>query len=244
MWGGKIPNPINELCRILGRLWDDDRKVTIPGFYQGVREPTPGERSAWKRLGIDDKALLKGIGFGPEASIGEAGYTMTEREWARPTAEINGILGGYTGPGAKTVIPTHATAKVSFRLVDEQDHDRIRESFFAWLDGQTPPGCRWTKIDHGGGAPATCATDSSALSAARRAVEAACGRPPAMIKSGGSIPVAGLLKHECGLETIFMGFGLDDDRVHAPNEKFEISCWRLGARSHAALLAELWDATA
>ena len=243
MWGGKIPNPINELCRILARLWDEDRKIAIPNFYRGVRELTPAERSAWKKLGIDEKAALRGIGFPPEASIGEAGYTLTEREWARPTAEINGIIGGYTGPGAKTVIPTHATAKVSFRLVDDQDHERIRDAFFTWLDAQTPPGCRWTKKDHGGGAPATCATDSSALKAARKAVESACGVAPAMIKTGGSIPVAGLLKQECGLETIFMGYGLDDDRVHSPNEKFEILCWRLGAKSHAALLAELWNAS-
>lgn len=242
MWGGKIPNPINELCRILARLWDGERRVTIPNFYDGVRELTTRERDEWKNLGIDDAAALEGIGFGPEASIGETGFSMTEREWARPTAEINGIYGGYTGHGAKTVIPSHATAKVSFRLVDDQDHNAVRESFFAWLDGLTPPGCRWTKKNHGGGSPATCATDSSSLSAARRAVESACGCAPAMIKSGGSIPVAGLLKQELGLETIFMGFGLDDDRVHSPNEKFELSCWRLGAKSHAALLAELWDA--
>jgi acetylornithine deacetylase/succinyl-diaminopimelate desuccinylase-like protein len=213
--------------------------VTIPGFYDGVRDLTSEERAAWKQLGTDDAAALKGIGFPPEASVGEAGFTMTEREWARPTAEINGIFGGYTGKGAKTVIPTHATAKVSFRLVDDQDHARVRDAFFAWLDERTPPGCRWTKIDHGGGAPVTCAIDSPALKAAREAVRAACGVAPAMIKTGGSIPVAGLLKTRLGIETIFMGYGLDDDRVHSPNEKFELECYRMGARSHAALLGLL-----
>lgn len=243
-WGGKIPNPINELTKILAQLWDADRRITIPGFYDGVRDLTKEERKEWEGLGIDDAAALKGIGFPPEASVGEAGFSMTEREWARPTAEINGIIGGYTGQGAKTVIPTHATAKVSFRLVDDQDHEQIRDRFFAWLDERTPPGCRWKKIDHGGGAPATCATDSPALNATRAAVEQACSIAPAMIKTGGSIPVAGLLKTELGIETIFMGFGLEDDRVHSPNEKFELDCFRMGARSHAALLGLLRDGAA
>tara|TARA_R110000782_G_scaffold54637_9_gene115516 strand:- start:4148 stop:5602 length:1455 start_codon:yes stop_codon:yes gene_type:complete len=238
-WGGKIPNPINELTKILARLWDENRRVTIPGFYDGVRDLTKEERQNWKNLNIDDAAALKGIGFPPEASVGEAGFTMTEREWARPTAEINGIFGGYTGKGAKTVIPSSATAKVSFRLVDDQDDAKIRDAFFAWLQGQTPPGCKWTLVDHGGGAPVTCAIDSPALTAARKAVEQACKVAPAMIKTGGSIPVAGLLKTELGIETIFMGYGLEDDRVHSPNEKFELDCFRMGARSHAALIGLL-----
>jgi len=239
LWGGKIPNPINELTKVLAKLWDHDRRVTIPGFYEGVRDLTDAERKEWEGLGIDDNTALKGVGLTPESSVGEAGFSMTEREWARPTAEINGIFGGYTGHGAKTVIPAHATAKVSFRLVDDQDHEKIRDAFFAWLDEHTPPGCRWEKVDHGGGAPATCATDSPTLQAARAAIEQACATPPAMIKSGGSIPVAGLLKTELGIETIFMGFGLEDDRVHSPNEKFELDCFRLGARSHAALMGTL-----
>lgn len=239
MWGGKIPNPINELCKVLSGLWDADRRITIPGFYEGVRDLTPQERQAWKDLGTDDAEALKGIGFPPEASVGEKGFTLTEREWARPTAEINGIWGGYTGHGAKTVIPSHASAKVSFRLVDDQDHEKVRDAFFKWLQGRTPPGCRWTLTDHHGGAPATCATDSPTLNAARRAVKTACGIAPAMIKTGGSIPVAGLLKTSLGIETIFMGFGLDDDRVHSPNEKFELDCYRMGAKSHAALIGEL-----
>ncbi|TVQ60596.1 MAG: M20/M25/M40 family metallo-hydrolase [Phycisphaerales bacterium] len=239
MWGGKIPNPNNELVRILGQLWDDKRRVAIPGFYDDVREATAEERAAWKQLGIDKAASLRGIGFGPEADVGEAGYSMLEREWGRPTAEVNGIFGGYTGAGAKTVIPTHATAKVSFRLVADQDPAKIRDAFFAWLDERTPPGCRWTKTDHGGGHGVTTPVDSDALRAASRAIEAAAGRKPELIKSGGSIPVAGLLKAELGLDTIFMGFGLDDDRVHSPNEKFELACFRMGARSHVRLLEEL-----
>lgn len=239
LWGGKVPNPINELTKVLAQLWDQDRRVTIPGFYDGVRDLTPEERTQWEGLRVDPAAALRGIGLSPEASVGEKGFSFIEREWARPTADINGIVGGYTGPGAKTVIPSKASAKVSFRLVDDQDSATITKSFFAWLEARTPAGCTWKFDDHGGGAPATCATDSPTLRAAARAIEQGCGVAPAMIKSGGSIPVAGLLKETLGLETVFMGFGLEDDRVHSPNEKFELDCFRMGARSHVALIEQL-----
>lgn len=239
LWGGKVPNPINELGRVLAQLWDDRRRVTIPGFYDEVRPPGDDERRAWDALGVDAAASLRTIGLPPEAGVGEEGYSFLEREWARPTCDVNGIIGGYTGAGAKTVIPAHASAKVSFRLVADQDPRVVTERFFAWLRERTPPGCRWELIDHGGGSPATVATDSPALQAARRAITRACDADAALIKSGGSIPVAGLLKQRLGLETIFMGFGLEDDRVHAPNEKFELACWRMGARSHVLLVDEL-----
>ncbi|MBL4592100.1 MAG: M20/M25/M40 family metallo-hydrolase [Phycisphaerales bacterium] len=239
LWGGKVPNPINELVKVLSGLWDDDRRVTIPGFYDGVRELQDSERKEWESLGVNPAKGLAAIGLSLDASVGEKGYSYIEREWARPTCDINGIIGGYTGPGAKTVIPSHASAKVSFRLVDDMDSATISKAFFAWCEARTPAGCRWEFDDHGGGAPATCATDSVPLQAARRAIARACKTTPAMIKSGGSIPVAGLLKDELGLETIFMGFGLEDDRVHSPNEKFELDCFRMGARSHAALIEEL-----
>jgi acetylornithine deacetylase/succinyl-diaminopimelate desuccinylase-like protein len=236
LWGGRAPNPNNDLCRVLAQLWDSEGRVTIPGFYDSVRPISPGEREAWAKLPFSAADALKKIGLGPEADRGEAGFTALEREWARPTAEINGISGGYTGPGAKTVIPAHAAAKVSFRLVADQDPETIRGAFFDWCKARTPAGCRWEFIDHSGGNPATVRTDSAYLEAASRAVEGATGVRPVLIKSGGSIPVAGMLKSLCGLDTIFMGFGLDDDRVHSPNEKFELECYRAGARSHARLI--------
>jgi acetylornithine deacetylase/succinyl-diaminopimelate desuccinylase-like protein len=239
LWGGRCPNPNNELVKVLSRLWDKDYRVTIPGFYDAVRPLTQGERDEWKRLPFDAADALKKIGLPPAADVGEKGYSAMEREWARPTAEINGIFGGYTGPGAKTVIPAHASAKVSFRLVADQDPTTIRDAFFAWCKANTPPGCRWEFHDHSGGNPATVATDSEYLSAARSAVEKATGKRPVLIKSGGSIPVAGMLKAIAGLDTIFMGFGLDDDRVHSPNEKFELECYRMGARSHALFIDAL-----
>ncbi|MEO0512410.1 MAG: M20/M25/M40 family metallo-hydrolase [Planctomycetota bacterium] len=239
MWGGKCPNPLNELPKVLAQLWDQDRRVTLPGFYDSVREPTGEERENWKRLGVDVVAALAGVGLSPDADVGEAGWSALEREWARPTAEINGLIGGYTGAGAKTVIPTHATAKVSFRLVADQNPDDIRDRFFAWLGERTPPGCSWELIEHGGGHPVTTPVDSAPLRAAVAAIERATGKRPELIKTGGSIPIGGLLKSKLGIDTVFMGFGLEDDRVHSPNEKFDLACFRLGARSHAELLTGL-----
>ncbi|MEO0716407.1 MAG: M20/M25/M40 family metallo-hydrolase, partial [Planctomycetota bacterium] len=129
LWGGRAPNPNNLLAQVLGQLWDDNGRVTIPGFYDDVRPLTPEERAAWAKLDFDPIAALAKIGLGAEADRGEAGFTAMEREWARPTAEINGISGGYTGEGAKTVIPAHASAKVSFRLVADQSPDAIRDAF-------------------------------------------------------------------------------------------------------------------
>lgn len=239
LWGGRAPNPNNELAKILGQLWDGHGRVTIPGFYDDVRPLTPEERAGWKKLPFDAAEALKKIGLPPEADRGEEGFTALEREWARPTAEINGLCGGYTGPGAKTVIPAFASAKVSFRLVADQKPAAIRDAFFEWCRRHTPAGCRWEFIDHSGGDPATVRTDSHYLAAASAAVEKATGTRPVLIKSGGSIPVAGMLKAICGLDTIFMGFGLDDDRVHSPNEKFELECYRMGARSHVLLIDAL-----
>jgi acetylornithine deacetylase/succinyl-diaminopimelate desuccinylase-like protein len=239
LWGGRAPNPGNELVRVLAQLWDKDGRVTIPGFYDKVVPLTEGERAAWRNLKFDAAGALKRIGLPPEADRGEAGYTALEREWGRPTGDINGLCGGYTGEGAKTVIASHAKAKVSFRLVANQEPAEVTAAFFEWVKKRTPPGCRWEMMDHGQGFPATVPTDSPYLGAAARAVEKATGKKPDLIKSGGSIPVAGLLKQILGLDTIFMGFGLDDDRVHSPNEKFEIECYRMGARSHAVLIDEL-----
>jgi acetylornithine deacetylase/succinyl-diaminopimelate desuccinylase-like protein len=239
LWGGRVLNPITALTQTLAQLWDHDRCVTIPGFYEGVPDVHPAERVAWQKLGLSAAESLRSIGLPPEADVGEKGFSAVEREWARPTAEINGICGGYTGAGAKTVIPAHASAKVSFRLVGNQDPARVTRLFFDWLAARTPAGFRWECKDLSGGFPATLPIDGAHMQAAARALRAAAGVEPAMIKSGGSIPVAGMLKKHLGMSTIFMGFGLDDDRVHSPNEKFELDCLRLGCRSHVMFIDEL-----
>jgi acetylornithine deacetylase/succinyl-diaminopimelate desuccinylase-like protein len=239
LWGGRCPNPITELTRVLAQLHDTKRRITIPGFYDDVRPLTKQERANWKALKFNAAAALKKIGLPPAADVGEAGFTAMEREWGRPTAEINGIWGGYTGHGAKTVIPAKASAKVSFRLVADQDPRKITKMFFKWCKDRTPLGCKWELNDHHGGFGVTVPTGSPTLAAATNALKRASGKAPAMIKSGGSIPVAGMLKSRLGIDTIFMGFGLDDDRVHSPNEKFELDCYRLGQRAHAMFIAEL-----
>ena len=237
-WGGRAPNPLNELSKTLAGLWDAERRVTLPGFYDRVVEPTAEERRAWADLPLDYPGTLKKIGLGPEADIGEAGWTAMEREWARPTCDINGMWGGYQGAGAKTVIPSYAGAKVSFRLVADQDPAEVTAAFFSWLEARTPPGCRWEFHDHSGGFPGTVSTESPYLIAAERALKSASGVDPFLIKTGGSIPVVGMLKGELGLDTLLVGFGLDDDRVHSPNEKFELDCFRLGMATHVRLMGE------
>ncbi len=239
LWGGRCPNPITELTRVLSQLHDKKRRVTIPGFYDNVIALTKKERDNWKKLKFNSKAALKKIGLGPAADIGEAGFTALEREWGRPTAEINGIWGGYIGEGAKTVIAAHASAKVSFRLVANQNPHKITKQFFAWCKKNTPPGCKWELTDLHGGFGVTVPIDSPQLAAATKALKRASGKTPDLIKSGGSIPVAGMLKDILSIDTIFMGFGLDDDRVHSPNEKFELACFRLGSRAHAMFIDEL-----
>ncbi len=239
LWGGRCPNPITELTKVLSQLWDKKRRVTIPGFYDDVVALTKQERANWKALKFNSKGALKKIGLSGAADVGEAGFTAMEREWGRPTAEINGIYGGYMGKGAKTVIASQASAKVSFRLVANQDPAKVTKAFFKWCKDRTPEGCRWELVDHHGGMGVTTPIDSPAMRAAAAAIKKATGKAPALIKSGGSIPVAGMLKARLGIDTIFMGFGLDDDRVHSPNEKFELDCFRMGARSHAALIGEL-----
>ena len=236
LWGGRAPNPINELAKVLAQLWDEHRRVTIPGFYDDVREIEPSERKAWAELGVDAAESLATIGLPPEADIGEAGYTALEREWGRPTCDINGIVGGYIKTGAKTVIPAKASAKVSFRLVADQDPQSMVDAFFAWLDERTPPGCRWEKINHSTGLPSSIRPDDLRLELISAAVKEAAGVGPALIKTGGSIPLAGLLKQSLGMDTYFVGFGLEDDRVHSPNEKFELDCFRLGCKTHVHLM--------
>lgn len=239
LWGGRCPNPASELVKVLAQLWDAERRITIPGFYDSVREPTPLERREWASLPFDAHAALKKIGLSPEGDVGEAGWTATEREWARPTAEINGMWGGYSGAGSKTVIPSFAGAKVSFRLVADQDPNDIEKRFKNWLDQRTPPGCRWDFKRHSGSFAGNVSIDNPYLAAAARACShAADGKKPHLIKSGGSIPVVGMLKNRLGLDTLLVGFGLDDDRVHSPNEKFELDCLRLGLRTHARIIDE------
>jgi acetylornithine deacetylase/succinyl-diaminopimelate desuccinylase-like protein len=188
-------------------------------------------------LPFDEAGFLASAGI--TTPTGEAGRSTLERIWTRPTCDINGIWGGYTGPGAKTVIAAEARAKVSFRLVPSQDPARLLEGLRAFVAARTPPDCRTEVIDYGASPALRIPTDSPYVQAATRALARAFDRPAALVGMGGSIPAVEAIKRLLGMDSLLVGFGLDDDRVHSPNEKFEVRCFERGMRTHAALLAEL-----
>ncbi|MDH3660122.1 MAG: M20/M25/M40 family metallo-hydrolase [Alphaproteobacteria bacterium] len=238
LYGGAVPNPLNMLTKILGDLHDRDGRVRIPGFYDELDDLGELEQ-AWRGLDFDEARFLGHAGL--ERSVGEAGRTTIERIWSRPTCDLNGVFGGYTGPGAKTVIPAKASAKLSCRLVPGQDVQKIRDGLRAFLEARNPEDCR-LEIEDLGAAPALkVSTDSPYLKAAEAALFDVFGRKPILVGMGGSIPAVGAIREHLGIESIMMGFGLDDDRVHAPDEKFELRCFRNGMLSHAVLLGTLAD---
>lgn len=237
VYGGTIANPATELMLILGQLFDRNHRVTLPGFYDQVPEPDASEKAAWAKLGFDELAYARSIGL--EAVHGEAGYSTLERRWARPSCDINGLYGGYMGKGSKTVIPSFAGAKVSFRVAPYQDPEQIASGFRAFLEERTPPGCRWV-IEYFGGSPAVMVpTDSPWLRQAARAVAIGCGKEPVLVREGATIPVVASFKNDLDLNTLLIGFGLNDDNLHSPNEKFELANFRMGCLTHAALLHTL-----
>jgi acetylornithine deacetylase/succinyl-diaminopimelate desuccinylase-like protein len=237
LFGGSALNPINALTRILGALHDSDGRVQIPGFYDGVSEPGPAQRTAWQGLGFDEGAFLGDIGLSVPA--GERGRTGLERMWARPTADINGIWGGYTGAGSKTVIAAEASAKLSFRLVPGQDPATVLEGFKRFVADRLPADARVSFTPFAAAPGIEIPADSLYVRAAQTALADEYRRPAVLIGSGGSIPVVESLRRILGIDSLLMGFGLNDDQVHSPNEKFEWRCFHHGLRSHARLLAAL-----
>jgi acetylornithine deacetylase/succinyl-diaminopimelate desuccinylase-like protein len=237
LYGGTLANPANVLCEILGSLHDKDGKVTIPGFYDDVLALTPAERTMYADLRFDDEAHRKEMGV--PALFGEAGFTTLERKWARPTLDINGLTSGYQGPGAKTIIPAKASAKVSMRLVPNQVPDKIEAAFRRALEERCPKRVTLDVHVHSGALPSLLPIDSKAMALAKSAVQTGFGVPPVLIREGGTVPVGTLFKSALGIDTIFVGFGLSDDRVHSPNEKFDLDALHKGTRTAAALYAEL-----
>jgi acetylornithine deacetylase/succinyl-diaminopimelate desuccinylase-like protein len=237
MYGGSALNPINALTRILGELHDDQGRVRIPGFYDGVAELPAALAAQWNALGFDEAAMLGAVGL--SAPAGELGRPALERLWARPTADLNGIWGGYTGAGSKTVIPSEAHAKLSCRLVPGQDPAAVLAGLRQFVTERTPPGARVVIQDLNASPGVAVPVDGPFIAAAAAALTEEYGKPPVMMGCGGSIPVVGSLRSLLGLDTILMGFGLEDDQVHSPNEKFDWACFEGGARSHARLLGKL-----
>lgn len=233
-YGGAAINPIRVLCRILAGLHDENGRIQVPGFYDDVDELPEAIRAQWQALSFDHAKFLGDVGLSQPA--GEKDRTPLEMLWSRPTAEVNGIWGGYTGAGFKTVLPSKAHAKVSFRLVSRQDPDKLRAAFRDWVTAQLPPDCKVEFHGHGNSPAGVMEIGDPAFEAARGALSEEWGVPAAYVGCGGSIPIAGYFKTYLGMDAMLIGFGRDDDLIHSPNEKYDVECFHKGIRSWARVL--------
>ena len=221
LYGGTVANPINVLCKMIAELQDDDGKITIPGFYDEVVTYTPEERKAIEQAPIDDEAFKNALDVA--ALQGEKGFTTLERKSIRPTLDVNGIWGGYTGEGAKTVIASKAHAKISMRLVPNQQWEAISQLFKDHFEAIAPKGVRVEVTTHHGGKPYVTPTDNHVYQAAHKAYEESFGKAPVALRDGGSIPIVPMFEEVLGCKTILMGFGLNSDAIHSPNEHYGLA---------------------
>ncbi|MDG6094294.1 dipeptidase [Acetobacter sp. AN02] len=243
MYGNAAANPLQILCDVIAGLRDPQTgRVTLPGFYDGVPEISREIRDLWKKTGPSDAEMLGGVGLSHPA--GEQGYSALEQTWARPSCEINGITGGYTEEGFKTVIPARATAKISFRLVGEQDPEAIRTALRSFITDRIPADCTAEFHAHGGSRASTVPGTLPALQLALAALRDEWNTEAAVIGCGGSIPVVGDLSRILGLDSLLVGFGLDDDRIHSPDEKYDLTSFHKGIRSWVRILAALGKGSA
>ena len=236
-FGGPAVNPIRELSRALGQLHDANGRVAVPRFYDGV-PPLPADIAAsWGDLGFDSAAFLGQVGLNTLA--GETGKTPLEMIWSEPTCEINGIWGGYTGAGFKTVIPSQAHAKISCRLVGQQNPFAIRSAVQDFIKSHLHPDCSVTFQDFGASPASEMSTDHPVFGAVKSALSDEWPRPAAFIGCGGSIPIAGHFKTILGMDAVLAGFGKEDDQIHSPNEKYDLRSFTKGTKSWARVLAKL-----
>jgi acetylornithine deacetylase/succinyl-diaminopimelate desuccinylase-like protein len=238
IFGGAVQNPITALAQLLATLHDREGRVAIAGFYDRVKPLEKWEREAWRKLPVDGDKLIREETGVPEL-FGEAGYNSVERIWARPTAEINGIGGGYQGQGTKTVIASHAMAKLTFRLVPDQEGDEILKLARAHLEKNLPKGVTMEITDGHSGPWYITDPNSTIGKAAQRALRKAFDRDPALIREGGSIPIVSQFRGILGIETLLMGLALPDCRAHSPNENFPLENFEGGIRLNKAILQEL-----
>jgi acetylornithine deacetylase/succinyl-diaminopimelate desuccinylase-like protein len=236
-YGGAVVNPANALARIISQLHDEQGRVNIPGFYDRVRELTAEQRQAVADLPFEDETLRKEVGA--PALGGEAGFGPIERIWARPTLDVNGLLSGYTGEGAKTVLPARAMAKVSMRLVPDQDYKEIERLFIDHVKSLAPAGVTVEVEALHGGQPWFAEPEGKVFDAAKRALQRAYGREPVMIREGGSIPIVQSFQNTLGAPVVLIGFGLPGENAHAPNEWMSVENFHTGAEAIAALYEEL-----
>lgn len=226
MFGGQVANPINTLCDMIASMKDENNHITIPGFYDDVEVLSEAQRQEMAQAPLDETSYKKSLGV--DALEGEAGYTTLERVSIRPTLDVNGIWGGYTGEGAKTVLPSVAQAKISMRLVPNQSSEKITKLFTEHFNKIAPPSVKVEVTPHHGGEPAVTPTDSIAYEAASQAMTTSFGKKPIPMREGGSIPIVALFEEELGLKTVLMGFGLDEDAIHSPNESYGVFNFTIG----------------
>ncbi len=236
-FGGAVTNPAIALSKLLAALIDANGRVQVPGFYDDVTPLTDLERRQFAALPFDEAGFKQQVGV--DALTGEQGFTTLERKSARPTFDINGLTSGYQGEGAKTVLPARASAKFSFRLVPKQDPKKIQAALKALLKQHCPPGIRLELVSHHGAPGVVVPLDSPYISAAARAIEHGFGKAPVYMREGGSIPVVGTFRQLLGVDTLLLGWGLDDDNTHSPNEKFCLADFHRGIRTSARLWQEL-----
>lgn len=236
-YGGPARNPIHVITDLLAKLRDEDGRILIPGFYEGVTEPASEMLASWEALRQSDAEVLSEVGLSSPA--GEVGFTAQEQIWIRPTCEVNGIWGGYTGVGAKTVIPSQAFAKLSFRLVPGQDPHAIRAAFRTYLTGLIPNDCQIEFTGYDASKAIEMPINSDALTRCRQALEEEWETPAVLMPDGTSIPIGGDFKSVLGIDTLFVGFALADDNIHSPNEKYDLISFHKGIRSWVRILAAL-----
>lgn len=236
MYGGAAPNAVYGLVELLAKAKDADGRIQIPGVYDDVAPPADAERESWQRLPFSEEQFLRDE-VGASSLTGEPDQSILARVWARPTLEVHGIAGGFTGAGSKTVIPARALAKVSLRLVPDQQPDRIVEAFKTWVRNHTPRGIRTEVRVLGAGPAIMVSPDHPAIEVAAEVMSQTMAKPTVFVRSGGSIPIVGEFQKHLGIPTVLMGFGLPDDGLHSPNEKYRISNYYLGIETVAQFLA-------
>ena len=238
MYGGVAPNPLEALARIISKLKDEKGHILIPGFYERVQKPAPEELGAWTHLPFDENHYRK-TEIGSKCLVGEAGYSVMERTWSRPTLEVHGMPGGFTGAGGKTVIPARASAKISMRLVPDQDPGEIFKLYSNYVQTLVPAGINVSIKLQSLADPIVVRTDNGYVKAAAQAMKEVFGKETVYIRSGGSIPIVADFEKSLKIPSVMMGFGLPDDNLHAPNEKFHIPNFYRGIESIIRFLQKL-----